>query len=219
MIKLAIFDLDGTLLNTIEDLAESTNYALEQCGFPKHNIKEYNYFVGNGIKKLFERALPQKERNETNINLIRKHFLYHYNTHNTNHTRPYPGINDVLIQMQQSGILIAVASNKYQEATENLIHFYFGKHINFIAILGQREGIPTKPDPFIVTEILNKANVSANNSIYIGDSNVDMETAKSSNIISVGVTWGFRTEKELLESGANYIAHKTKDIINICQKL
>ena len=145
--------------------------------------------------------------------------MQYYDIHNTDNTSPYEGIDELLDQMQKKNILIAVASNKYQEATEKLIRHYFGEKIYFTAILGQREGIPVKPDPAIVTEILGKAGVLPENAIYIGDSNVDMETAERSNVKSIGVTWGFRTEQELRDSGAVYIAHKTTDIIGICDKL
>lgn len=143
MIKLVIFDLDGTLLNTISDLAGSTNYALKQCGFPEHETDAYNYFVGNGINKLFERALPESECTPENIGRMRGFFLEHYTQNNTCLTVPYPGISELLRELQHKGIALAVASNKYQEGTEKLVRYYF-KDIVFSAVLGQREGIPGK---------------------------------------------------------------------------
>lgn len=155
MKKLVIFDLDGTLLNTVTDLAYSTNYALEQVGFPVHPVNKYNTFVGNGINKLFERALPENARTEENIQKIRSYFVPYYNEHNMDATAPYPGITELLNTLQEKGLLLAVASNKYQAATETLVHHYFAG-ISFAAVLGQREGISVKPDPSIVYDILKK---------------------------------------------------------------
>ena len=211
-IKLVIFDLDGTLLNTISDLARSTNYALEQNGFSGHPIEAYRYFVGNGINKLFERALPENEKTEENIIRIRKSFLPYYDKHNTDYTKPYEGIYELLITLQSKGCMLAVASNKYQAATEKLIKNMF-PDILFTAILGQRENIPIKPDPAIVYEILKITNASAKETIYIGDSGVDMQTASNSKVTSIGVTWGFRPREELETAGANYIADTTTEIL------
>lgn len=218
MIQLAIFDLDGTLLNTIEDLAASTNYALTQCHFPVRKTEEYHRFVGNGVRKLLERALPEGEKTETNIDRIKEHFLSYYDAHHTEHTRPYDGIDEVLRQLEERGIRLAVASNKYQKATETLVRHYFGEA--FAVVLGQRDNIPVKPDPTIVTDILRETGIAAGHVIYIGDSAVDMETARRSQVKSIGVTWGFRSEENMLrENGASYIARTPADIIDICDRL
>ena len=206
MKKLLIFDLDGTLLNTIADLAHSTNYALEKNGFPMHHLEEYNYFVGNGINKLFERALPEGEKTEENMAKIRQDFLAHYDVHNADASRPYEGIPELLQALQDKGIQLAVASNKYQAATTN---------IRFTAVLGQREGIKTKPDPGIVSEIREKAHVEAADTLYIGDSNVDMQTAINSGVDACGVTWGFRPASELESYHPKYIAQKASDILDM----
>lgn len=150
MKKIVIFDLDGTLLNTIADLATATNQALQHFGYPTHSIEAYRFFVGNGINKLFERALPETERTEANVLRIRSQFIPYYNVHNADFSTPYPGIPEVLHTLQSHGILLAVASNKYQSATEKLIAHYFPT-LRFEKVLGQREGIPVKPDPTIVT--------------------------------------------------------------------
>lgn len=144
MKKLVIFDLDGTLLNTIADLAAATNQALQYYGYPTHETEAYRFFVGNGINKLFERALPEGERTEENVLKIRSQFIPYYDEHNADLSRPYPGISELLKTLQQQGIMIAVASNKYQAATRKLIAHYFPE-INFVEVLGQREGIPAKP--------------------------------------------------------------------------
>ena len=216
MIKLVIFDLDGTLLNTISDLAGSTNYALKQCGFPEHETDAYNYFVGNEQqtwKGHFENGMYSE-----NIGRMRGFFLEHYTQNNTCLTVPYPGISELLRELQHKGIALAVASNKYQEGTEKLVHYYF-KDIVFSTILGQREGIPVKPDPVIVKEILRVNGVSANETLYVGDSGVDMQTAAAATVTSVGVTWGFRTCEELVENGACYIVDSPAEILELSGRL
>ena len=211
-IKLVIFDLDGTLLNTISDLAHSTNYALKQNGFPEHPVEAYRFFIGNGINKLFERALPENEKTEENVLRIRNTFIPYYDIHNADYTKPYDGIRELLTAMRLKGFTLAVASNKYQSATEKLIKYIF-PDIFFIAVIGQREGMPVKPDPTIVYDILKIANVLPEETIYIGDSGVDMQTAANSNITSIGVTWGFRPREELEATGANYIVNHPKEIL------
>ena len=196
MKKLVIFDLDGTLLDTIADLAESTNHALKQLGYTTHDVETIRTFVGNGINKLLERALPAHEQTEENVRLMRSHFVSYYDAHNADLSSPYPGIVHLLEDLQEKGIMIAVASNKYQEATVKLVKHYFPM-INFIEILGQREGINVKPDPSIVFDILKKANVNKEEVLYVGDSGVDMQTAINAGVDAVGVTWGFRPRTEL----------------------
>ena len=216
-LKLVIFDLDGTLLNTISDLAHSTNYALEKNGFPAHPIEAYNFFIGNGINKLFERALPENEKTEKNILLIRKDFLPYYDEHNMDYTEPYEGIPELLKTLQTKGYLLAVASNKYQSATEKLITSIFSD-ISFAAIFGQREGVSVKPDPSIVHDIFKITGMSPEETIYIGDSGVDMQTASNSGVLSIGVTWGFRPREEIETAGATYISDNTADILKIIDK-
>ena len=212
MKKLVIFDLDGTLLNTIADLAAATNQALQQYGFPTHKEDAYRFFVGNGINKLFERALPEKERNEENVLKIRSLFIPYYDQHNADLSRPYPGIIELLSALQQKGIMTAVASNKYQAATRKLIAHYF-PGIDFIEVLGQREGIPAKPDPSIVYDIIAKAGVKQEEVIYVGDSNVDMQTAHNAGVTSVGVAWGFRPRTELEALHPAYIIEKAEELL------
>ena len=214
MKTLLIFDLDGTLLDTVSDLAASTNYALHLCGFPTHDSAAYKFFVGNGINKLFERVLPEGEKTQENILLIRQHFLEHYTVHNAELTVPYPGITDLLQQLQRAGIKLAVASNKYQKGTEKLVQHFF-PDINFIVVLGQRENIPTKPDPAIVQDILTIAKVEKKEVLYVGDSGVDMQTAQNSGIEAVGVTWGFRPREEMEEFSPKYMVDHPSEIYQI----
>lgn len=212
MKKLIIFDLDGTLLNTIADLAHSTNYALKQNGFPTHEIAEYNFFVGNGINKLFERALPEGEKTEENILRVRKDFLEYYDAHNADCSRPYPGIPELLDKLQKESFQLAVASNKYHRATVKLVNHFFPT-IHFAEILGQREGVPTKPDPTIVEDILATTKICREEVLYVGDSGVDMQTAINSGVTSCGVTWGFRPLTELESFHPNHIVNDPKEII------
>lgn len=214
MIKLIIFDLDGTLLNTIADLADSTNYALKQYGFPIHPANAYRFFVGNGINKLFERALPEGSKTEENILLIRKSFLDYYSRHNTDRSAPYPGIPELLKNLRQKGVQLAVASNKYHEATQKLIAYYFPE-IPFVKVLGQREGILPKPDPAIVFDILPAASAGAEETLYVGDSGVDMQTAINSNVRACGVTWGFRPRAELESFHPDYVVDHPEEILKI----
>lgn len=210
--QLVIFDLDGTLLNTIDDLAASTNYALRQHGFPEHELPAYRHFVGNGITKLIERALPESERLEATILQLREEFVDYYQQHKTILTRPYPGIPELLAQLAEQGIRLAVASNKYHQGAIELIRHYFGPDL-FKIVLGQREHVPAKPDPAIVFEILQQTGTAPANALYIGDSGVDMQTARRSGITSVGVSWGFRPRQELTENGACHIADRPEEIL------
>ena len=196
MKKLVIFDLDGTLLDTIADLADAANYALQQLGYPTHPVDTIRTYVGNGINKLLERALPEAERNEENVMRMRSHFVPYYDMHNADLSAPYPGIVALLEALQAKGVTLAVASNKYQAATEKLVKHYFPT-IRFVEVLGQREGIAVKPDPTIVFDILRKADVSPEEVLYVGDSGVDMQTAMNAKVDAVGVTWGFRPRAEL----------------------
>ena len=196
MKKLVIFDLDGTLLDTIADLAVATNHALQALGYPTHADETIRTFVGNGVNKLLERSLPEAERTEENVMRMRSYFVPYYDAHNADLSQPYPGIVALLEALQAQGLMIAVASNKYQEATEKLVKHYFPT-IDFIEVLGQREGIAVKPDPTIVFDILKKANVSPEETLYVGDSGVDMQTALHAHVEAVGVSWGFRPRAEL----------------------
>lgn len=214
MTRLVIFDLDGTLLNTIDDLAASTNYALRQHRYPEHEKSAYPYFVGNGINKLMERAMPVAERTPEKIQELRRDFIHYYSLHSADFTRPYEGIPELLQALHNRAIRLAVASNKYQEGTEELVRHYFNA-IPFQAVLGQRAGIPVKPDPAIVNEILSSTGLLPADTLYVGDSGVDMQTALNSGIDPVGVTWGFRTQKELEENGARYIVEHPREIIRL----
>ena len=217
MKKLAIFDLDGTLLNTIKDLGEAVNFALDRNGFHTHSVASYPYFVGNGVRRLIERSLPEDARKKAAVvDAMLKDFKQYYNEHNTDRTVPYDGIPELLQQLNESGVKLAVASNKYQQATLKIINHFF-PDIPWIAIQGQQESVPVKPDPSIIFMILSEAKIAKQDTIYIGDSGIDMETARRACIDSVGVTWGFRPVKELKEYHANVIINKPQDITAIIE--
>lgn len=197
MTKLAIFDLDGTLLNTLDDLAGACNHALKECGCPVRPIEEYRMLVGRGITNLFRGALPEGRRSEEMVEKMRSHFLPYYNEHKCDLTRPYDGIIELLNELKEAGIALAVASNKYQAGTEKLVARYFADY-DFVKVLGQREGFPIKPDAAIVFEAMEGIpGISRDETVYCGDSNVDMQTGLNAGVRTIGVTWGFRSREEL----------------------
>ena len=210
----AIFDLDGTLLNTIEDLGNAVNYALKEMGFPTHVITAYPDMVGNGVRKLIERALPAGEAYPQIIDRMLVHFSKYYDEHCCDTTVPYPGIPELLQKLTANGVNLAVTSNKYQSAVTQLVGRYFPE-ANWKAVLGNTAGMPRKPDPSIVFAALNECPTPKADVLYIGDSGVDMETARRACIESVGVTWGFRPAAELKATSADHIVSDPDDILTI----
>lgn len=212
---LIIFDLDGTLINTIDDLGQACNHALSVCGFPTHRIEDYPRLVGNGINRLIERALPEEHRNEQTVLRLREFFVPFYDEHNCDLTRPYDGIPELLHTLKAEGYYLAVASNKYQAATEKIVAQLFPGI--FDIVLGERENIPRKPDPQIVYDILSTLNtqLSTTNCLYIGDSLVDAETAKAADLPFVACTWGFCTKEQLATANPNYMITHPLELINI----
>ena len=232
-----IFDLDGTLLNTIDDLGYACNHALQLAGYPVHPIEAYPAMVGNGISNLIRRALPEAVRTEETILRVREFFVPYYDEHNCDFTRPYAGIPELLATLKAQGHLLAVASNKYQAATEKIVnHFYSGI---FDVIFGEREGVNRKPDPQIVHDILNTLNPpygeadrstvgrkelstlndsqpSTLNSqlIYLGDSLVDRDTARNAGLPFVACSWGFVPRETLVAEGVEHIIDQPIDLLN-----
>ena len=232
-----IFDLDGTLLNTIDDLGYACNHALQLAGYPVHPIEAYPAMVGNGISNLIRRALPETVRTEETILRVREFFVPYYDEHNCDFTRPYAGIPELLATLKAQGHLLAVASNKYQAATEKIVnHFFPGI---FDVIFGEREGVNRKPDPQIVYDILNTLNSpygeadrstvgrkelstlndsqpSTLNSqlIYLGDSLVDRDTARNAGLPFVACSWGFVPRETLVAEGVEHIIDQPVDLLN-----
>lgn len=214
--KLVIFDLDGTLLNTIDDLAESANHALLALNFPTHDAATIRSFVGNGINKLLERALPEEARTEENLMRMRGEFIPYYDAHNADFSTPYSGITELLTCLQQQGIALAVASNKYQAATQKLVVHYF-PNIRFVKVSGQKPEIPIKPDPAIVFDIIGETEFAKDEVLYVGDSGVDMQTALNAGIDAVGVSWGFRTKQELASYSPVGIIDNAEDLLKFIE--
>lgn len=212
MKKLVIFDLDGTLLNTIADLGNAVNYALAKMNFATHPLPAYNYMVGNGVRKLMERAAPDADP-ET-LDQLLQHFREYYDEHCTDLTEPYPGMPELLETLHCKGVKIAVASNKYMSAAKKIVTHYFPR-IPFVTIMGETPEIPKKPDPSVVFAILGECPTPKEDAMMVGDSAVDMETARRACIDSVGVTWGFRPVSELRSAYADYIVSDPAEILKL----
>ena len=202
---IVIFDLDGTLLNTIGDLAASVDYVMRSRNLPEHTDAEYRQMVGGGIKRLVERALPaQLAANEAYVEECVAQFRRYYVDNIDRHTVPYEGMHDLLHRLRREGVKVAVASNKFQHGTDRLVAKFFGD-VDFVAVEGNREGAPFKPDPQIVNNILQKAGVEHARAVMIGDSGIDIRTAAAAGIDAIGVAWGFRFAEELYEAGAERV--------------
>ncbi|WP_289712693.1 HAD family hydrolase [uncultured Muribaculum sp.] len=214
MKKLVIFDLDGTLLNTIDDLGHATNYALEKMGYAPHPLNAYPAMVGNGVTKLLERALPAEVSTDPlQLQHTRSWFQQYYDLHSTDHSKPYDGITELLSTLAERNINMAVASNKYHDAVLQLVGHYFPT-IPWVSVWGQKEDMPVKPDPSIVFGILNDCPTNKSDVLYVGDSGVDIKTARRACVESVGVTWGFRSKQELEEAYADHIVSEPHEILD-----
>lgn len=190
--RLVLFDLDGTLLDTLEDLSAAVNHALEKRGLPGHSTAEYMKMVGHGIRNLVTQALPAEKQTDTAlIDSALADFKAYYTAHIDVHTHPYPGMQEVVNRLHETGVTMAVASNKFQEGAEYLVRKFF-PGIPFAAVLGNRPGFPLKPDPEIVGEVLRKSGVSPEEAVLVGDSPTDMKTAANGGIDAIAVTWGYR---------------------------
>ena len=207
-----IFDLDGTLLNTLQDLTNSVNYALRQCDMPMRTIDEVRQFVGNGVRLLMTRAVPDGDNNPRFIEAFNT-FRQHYMEHSLDTTCPYPGIIDMLKMLKSQGKHIAVVSNKFDTATKELIRHFFGDLISVAIGENEAAGVYKKPAPDTVIEAMIQLGVTKENAVYVGDSDVDLQTARNSGLPCISVLWGFRNREFLLEHGATDFAEKPDDII------
>ena len=206
-----IFDLDGTLLDTLKDLTDSTNYALRHSGMPEHTIDEIRDFVGNGVKKLIERAVPDG-LNNPKFEETYEHFREHYLTNSLHTTQPYPGVMDMLHTLSTHGKKMAIVSNKFYTATEELCRHFFGDYIH--VAIGEREDIRRKPAPDTVLEAMRQLKADISTTVYIGDSDVDLATARNSGIPCISVLWGFRSREFLAEHGATTFVDAPSQIID-----
>lgn len=206
-----IFDLDGTLLYTLDDLTNSVNHAMTEFGLPEHSIEDVRRMVGNGIKKLIERAIPNGKENQQYENIYSS-FMEHYLKHNLDTTKPYDGIIETLDALKKRGKKMAVVSNKYYKATEELCRHFFRDYID--VAIGESEKIRKKPAPDSVFEAIKRLGVSKEHCVYVGDSEVDIETAKNSGLPCISVLWGFRDRDFLLKHGAQTFIERPGEILN-----
>ena len=215
MYRLVIFDLDGTLLNTLGDLAAAGNHALQQMGLPTHATEAYKLFVGNGIPNLIHRILPEEHTDEQHSRCYEL-FNEYYNAHKTDLTAPYEGIAELVEMLSDKGIICCVNTNKAHEFAKELVHRFFGDSIK--DVIGQGSGYALKPSPEAVLEFCHRYDISKQNALYIGDSNVDMKTAAAAGIDACGVLWGFRDKEELEGCGPRHIAEDASKLKAIITK-
>lgn len=216
MIKALIFDLDGTLINSLYDIALSMNKVLEKHNYPIHDIEKYNYFVGDGAFVLVKNAMPTNST-DLEINTILKSFIEIYDKGIHNNTKPYDGIYEMLEKLEKMKIKKSILSNKPHKFTLKYVENLFN-NFEFLEVHGQKVDIPKKPDPTMAKEIATKLNTSCEEIIFVGDTATDIKTAKNANMISIGVAWGFRPVEELQEAGADFIAYTPMDIIKYISK-
>jgi phosphoglycolate phosphatase len=211
--KGVIFDLDGTLLNTLDDIADAMNTALKWCRQPQHPVEAYRLFVGDGISTMVRRALPPSASDEKTVKKCRKEFFKRYKDNWKRKTRPYEGIISMVKALQKTGLFLAVLSNKPHRETGEAVSYYFGSQL-FAACVGH--GIfPKKPDPESVSYILATIGIGPRECLYVGDTDTDMKTAAAAGIDAIGVSWGFREGSELVANGAKWIVHPPQEIVHI----
>ena len=209
-----IFDLDGTLLNTIDDLANAMNFVLEQHLFPTHDVEKYKYFVGNGMENLTRRALPSTCKDESVIATCLEEFQTRYSETWHLCTKPYPGIVELLDALEALGIKMSILSNKNDQFTQVMIDYYFGLD-RFDFVYGARVDVPKKPDPTAALEIASRSSILPSAYLYLGDSGVDMQTANSAGMFALGATWGFRKKEEMEEFGVKRLIYDPLEIVEL----
>jgi phosphoglycolate phosphatase len=212
--KAVLFDLDGTLLDTIDDLADSMNNVLEQLGFPTHNVDQYKYFVGDGMLNLVKRALPKDKVDEDTVNRCFMEMRNEYDMSWANKTKLYNGITELLNGLTAKNMKLAILSNKPNDFTKTVVEKYLSAW-HFDAIFGERSNIPKKPHPSGAFEIAELLKLKTGDFLYLGDTNVDMKTANSAGMYAVGASWGFRTIDELIEAGAKEIIHHPVELLKL----
>lgn len=208
-----IFDLDGTLLNTLEDIADSCNWMCAQHGWPTHDYKAYCYFVGNGAAKIVERAVPEHARTPEQLEQLLAEYNGYYQQHKSDKTCPYDGVPQVLERLKQAGVSVAVLTNKPDVAAGPVMEQYYPGV--FPLVQGGLPGVPLKPDAAPVHMLMERMGANKENTLFVGDSNVDIQTAKNSGLSGCGVLWGFRSREELEGEGADFIAATPEELLNI----
>ena len=210
--ELAVFDMDGTILNTLDDLTDATNHALRTFGYPEHSIEEVRFFVGNGIAKLIERATPAGTSEEERVR-VRAEFMDYYKIHSADKTGPYPGINDLLKKLRAAGVRTAVVSNKPDVAVRELVKTYYDGL--FDAAVGDMEGQAVKPAPDMCLKVFKELGMGPEKAVYIGDSDTDIQTARNAGLDEILVSWGFRGRQFLTEHGAKNICDTPDEVYDV----
>ena len=213
MFQYVIFDLDGTLLNTIEDLADAGNWVCRNHGWPVHTVEEYKRFVGNGMARLVERFAPEDWRAPEKVQAVLEEFMPYYNAHKADKTAPYAGVPEMLKRLKEKGIFMAVLSNKADQLAGPVVEGYSPGL--FPMIQGALPGVPTKPDPTLLYRLMDQLGATAADTLFVGDSNVDIRTAKNGGLTSCGVLWGFRTRQELESESADFLAETPAELERI----
>ncbi len=214
-VNTVIFDMDGTVLNTLEDLTASVNYVMEQYGMPKRREAEYRQFFGSGIRYALQCAVPDGTPEEL-IDQMLPVFKAHYGEHCLDKTRPYEGITELMKRLKEHGYRMAIVSNKIDPAVKELNERFFSEYVD--VAIGEREGIKRKPAPDTVEQALRELGSTKEEAVYIGDSEVDLQTAKNAGMPCIAVLWGFRDRAFLMENGAEYFAEKPEDIFEALKK-
>ena len=213
MYQHVIFDLDGTLLNTIEDLADASNWVCRNHGWPTHSVEEYKYFVGNGMTQLVLRFSPPEWHSPEGLAIILKEFMTYYDAHKADKTAAYAGMPEAVARMKEAGVSLAVLSNKADQMAGPVVeHYYPGL---FPLVQGALDGVPTKPDPTLLHKLMGRMGATKADTLFVGDSNVDIKTAKNGGLTSCGVLWGFRTRAELEEEGASIIVETPQELVQV----
>ena len=213
MYQHVIFDLDGTLLNTIEDLADASNWVCRNHGWPTHSVEEYKYFVGNGMTQLVLRFSPPEWHSPEGLATILREFMTYYDAHKADKTAAYAGMPEAVARMKEAGVSLAVLSNKADQMAGPVVeHYYPGL---FPLVQGALDGVPTKPDPTLLHKLMGRMGATKADTLFVGDSNVDIKTAKNGGLTSCGVLWGFRTRAELEEEGASIIVETPQELVQV----
>ncbi len=215
MIKAVLFDLDGTLVNSLEDLADACNYALKEEGYPTHNLEKYKYFVGRGMQNLIHKILPEDKKDEATHKRVYEKFYPYYNAHSADKTSPYSGIPELLGTLKEKGIKFAVVTNKADAAAKRVVESFFGK--DFCPVFGQRAGVPVKPEPDIAFLAMQELGVKPEECAFVGDSGVDMQTGVNCSALPIGVLWGFRSAEELAENGAESLVNNCEELLSVIE--
>ena len=213
-LKAALFDMDGTLVNSMDDLAQATNYAIKKHGFPERPAENYGKYAGNGIYVMIERALYPAKVSEEELKEIRNDFFGYYESHCTVNTYAYEGVPELIRKLEAKGIKVGCITNKVDKIAHDIInHFFSGMDI----VYGQIDGKPNKPDPYFVSKALEEFGIKPEECAFIGDSDVDMQTAENSGTVGIGVLWGFRSAEELKSNGARYLVSRASEILEVFQ--